>query len=203
MARRARLPRSLGAAGGEPIRHHRALAGTEPGGSAGGERPELCAGRCAFLWTPAPSGAGGDACVGGAFRTPPDLFVRVAGGGDLQGRASVPARESGDPSARLPLSGVHARIRAHGSARRALPNAAGQQAMTGLTATGRPREMVPLPVRALITGAVAIALFEAGFRLAHTGALARELPMVAPVFWPALLAYGRLRAPFAAHPWFA
>src|SRR6266851_4835828 len=83
MARRTRLPRSLGAAGGEPIRHHRALAGAEPGGSAGGERPELWSGRRSFLWTPAPSGAGGDACVGGAFRTPPDLLVRVAGGGDL------------------------------------------------------------------------------------------------------------------------
>jgi len=75
--------------------------------------------------------------------------------------------------------------------------------MTGLTATGRPREGVPFPVRALITVAVAIAVFEVAFRFACPGVLARELPMLARTFWPALLSYGRLRAPFAAHAWLA
>ena len=45
--------------------------------------------------------------------------------------------------------------------------------MTGLTATGRPRELVPFPVRVLITGAVAIALFEIVFRFA-----CKTLPVV-------------------------
>src|SRR5437764_9620322 len=103
----------------------------------------------------------------------------------------------------MPLSGVHARVRADGRARRALPIAAGQQAMRAVAATGRPREMVPLPVRALITGAIGIVLLELAFRLARTGDLVREAPLVARAMWPVLLSYGRLRAPFAAHPWLA
>ena len=75
--------------------------------------------------------------------------------------------------------------------------------MTGLTATGRPRELVPFPVRVLITGAVAIALFEIAFRFAYSGALARQLPTLARVVWPALVAYSGVRAPFVAHPWLA
>src|SRR2546426_1012144 len=75
--------------------------------------------------------------------------------------------------------------------------------MTGVTATGRPREVVPFPVRALITGAVAIAVCEVAFRFACSGVLARELPLLARVLWPALLTYERLRAPFAARAWLA
>src|SRR5262249_9718225 len=138
-----------------------------------------------------------------AVRTAPDVLVRHPGGGDVQGRASVPAGQPGSAGAGLPISGVHARVRAHGCARRGLSVAAGQQAMRAVTATGRPREVVPLPVRALITGAIGIVLLELAFRLARTGELVREAPLVARVMWPVLLSYGRLRAPFAAHPWLA
>jgi hypothetical protein len=75
--------------------------------------------------------------------------------------------------------------------------------MSGVTTTGRPREVVPFPVRALITGGVAIAVCEVAFRFACSGVLAREFPLLARVLWPALLTYERLRAPFAAHPWLA
>src|SRR5262249_46003378 len=95
----------------------------------------------------------------------------------------------------------HARIRADGRARRALPDAAREQAMTGRTATGRPRQVVPFPVRAFISAGIAVGLFETAFRLAMSGALAREGPALARFSWPALLVYERFRAPFAAHPW--
>jgi hypothetical protein len=72
--------------------------------------------------------------------------------------------------------------------------------VSSTTATGRPRETLPLPVRALIASAAGLSLVEAALRLARSGTLVREVPLVAEASWPALLAYERLRAPFAGRP---
>jgi len=123
----ARLLGPLGNARGEPLRPHRALAGAESGGSDGSFRLQLYAGSRLFLRTPPRSDSGGELRVSGAARPAPHLSVRVAGRGDLQGSSPVPPREPGDPGAGMPLSRVHARVRAHGRARRALQNAAGSK----------------------------------------------------------------------------
>lgn len=70
----------------------------------------------------------------------------------------------------------------------------------GTTATGRPGEVFPLPVRLLAFGFSMGALTESTFRAARAGLLADELPGIAVLVWPLLLRYQRLREPLAQHP---
>src|SRR4051812_1338576 len=72
--------------------------------------------------------------------------------------------------------------------------------MTSVTATGRPRQAIPFPLRLLATALAIGAWAELAYRTARSGLLAREAPLLARALWPALIRYERLRAPCAARP---
>ena len=72
--------------------------------------------------------------------------------------------------------------------------------MSEVTGTGRPRERVPFPVRALVAMLTAVGVVELALHAARTGLLERELPLLAQLAWPALTGYEQWREPFAARP---
>src|SRR4051812_4782987 len=72
--------------------------------------------------------------------------------------------------------------------------------MSGVTATGRPRQTLPFPLRLLATALVAVIIAETAYHLARAGVLSREVPLLAHLLGAALLWYGRLRAPVAMRP---